>query len=162
MVGTSTDLCSARLGPMGTAVLHSGPGVFCTVIQLGLQTSKRHIRHKLSKQSQRGSCSPAQIGTCPVFSRLHSVTRTQCCGVQGSRAWQLLLGHKEGLERWLILQLLQGCLLLILPLLPVPGYNRGWASLHMPCPQVSYFLIPQQVLPSSKAVIALRLTLVIP
>lgn len=91
MVGTSTDLCSTRLGPMGTAVLHSGPGVFCIVIQLGLQTS-----HKLSKQSQRGSCSPAQIGTCPVFSRLHGMTHTQCCGVQGSWCWGMKRDWKGG------------------------------------------------------------------
>lgn len=164
MVGTSPDPCIARLGSMSTAVLHSGPGVFYIVIQLGLQTS-----HKLSKQSQRGSCSPPQTGTCPVLSvqgctAQHALSALVC---REAGPGQLVLGQEEGLERWLILQLLQWWLLLMLPLLPVPGRNRGCASLHLPCwgmahylpcPQVLYFLIPWQVLPSFKAFIAFRLT----
>lgn len=88
MVGTSTDLCSARLGLMGIRVLQD---LGCSaLIWPGLQTPR-----KLCKQRQAGSCAPPQTGPCRFSTRLHGVMHPALC-VRGSRAWAAAAGAGRG------------------------------------------------------------------
>lgn len=79
MVGTSADLCSARLGSAAFrtwGVLHCDPAGAADITQT-LQ----------AKPNRQLLPTPDWYLLCAFSTRLHSVTGSQCSGVQGSRAW---------------------------------------------------------------------------
>lgn len=103
MVGISTDLCSARLGSMGIQVIQDlGCSALC---------SSRGCRHDTNSPSKAKQAAVPHPRLVPAVCFQYKAARRDALSALVCREagpGQLLLGWEEGLERWLILQLLQG------------------------------------------------------